>query len=384
MLLQLPLELQVSVLNNLSAEDLVFVSRVCQHFRLLTEEESVWSELARRDFGVKLRPSEEFSCRLFYQSVLYPYRAAMGIWQRQNLKHYGGLMKVSLKNECVLFEDLIPPNIIGEPFKRVPFLRISRRRNDKSAVVENLSKFSASSKVKVVLPAKENPAMSVILSDIEDYSDPLEWREIMTEFMVLLGGEVQMQGGSQYLRFMQTYHSRALYSFKRLSLDWINHPMPLKSGIFIGTYGPHGTEIISFNVTDTIKGSEGVKVTGDPNVPFGEVTFRLTEDECLNVPGESQETAAALEEFLMDPQRISYQDGLSLDFQVPLDFTEREAIPFKKCKGRWNCECQIAGHGFVNPEFIPGNFVLFTDDFFGVLFLELRSISLYRRVTKEL
>jgi len=368
------------VMSHLSAKDLAAMSRVNHHFRKLTDDESIWIRLAQKDFDVRLHSSEEFSCRLSYQSVLYPYRGALGVWQRQNLKHYGGLLKVSLTDHYVSFDDLIPELKVGEPsaFKRQPFLRISRKRSEESAVIENLSKIAVTSNVKINLPSKDNSTLSVRLVDIKDAT--MKWSDMLTEFMKLFGGENEQN----QLRLKKAYLSRSLYFYKKLPMNWAERKLPLKSGIFIASYGPHGTEVISLNVAETMKGSEGVKVTGDPNVPFGEITFRLTEDECLDVPLDCQENTWLLEQFLMDPQYISYQEGLDLDFQVPRDCFGREDIPFKKCKGRWNCECQIARHGFVNPEFIPGNLVLFSDDLFAIHFIDLHTMNIYRRVTEEL
>jgi len=367
------------VLHYLTAEDLAVLSRVNVQCRSMVLEESFWTRLAWKNFGLKLHPSREFSSRLFYQSVLYPYRRALGIWQRQNLKHYGGIIKVWPTSEYLLFEELIRPRVVGETFKRLPFLRISRKRTDAAAVIENLSRLSISTRVKVVLQGEGNPTLSVMFADVEDYAlNP----DLIGNYLSLIGGEVQYH--DHLLWFLQTYQSRALYTYTQLSLNWTDHGLPLKSGIFVGNYGPHGTEVIRLDVPETIRGSVGRKVTGDPNVPFKEITFRLTENECLDIPLENQETSESLEEFLKDPRYIAYQNGQNLDFQVPMDVLERETIEYNKCKGRWNCECQIAQHGFANPEFIPGNFILFSEDYFGVIFLELRSISLYRRVTQEL
>ena len=63
-------------------------------------------------------------------------------------------------------------------------------------------------------------------------------------------------------------------------------PRPISPGIFKGTYGGHGIEIIAIDypTEDTLK---AVKLTGDPNVPMNKVTFTadltkgiaLTKDE---------------------------------------------------------------------------------------------------------
>lgn len=44
----------------------------------------------------------------------------------------------------------------------------------------------------------------------------------------------------------------------------------------------------------------------------------------------------------------------------------------------------IAGHGFTSPERTPGLFVLFDQDRFGFIWLELKSFSLYSRLTDQL
>ena len=51
-----------------------------------------------------------------------------------------------------------------------------------------------------------------------------------------------------------------------------------------------------------------------------------------------------------------------------------------KCLGRWPAEAHIAYDGFTNDSFIPANFVLFNEDQFAVMFLELNSTALYTRL----
>ena len=50
-------------------------------------------------------------------------------------------------------------------------------------------------------------------------------------------------------------------------------------------------------------------------------------------------------------------------------------------QGRWACKCQIAGDNYQDPEMSAGNFIMFSNDMFGVIFLELQAMSLFKRVT---
>ena len=309
MLLSLPAELQMLVVRYLPPRDIVALASTNTQLRALCQEETVWMHLADTQFKVKLNVTEEFSPRLFFQSVLYPYRHALGLWQRRNLKYYGSLLKVSVKDTYILFEDIIPPNKLNQPFKRLGFLRLGRNRQDSRPQFTNLSKLALSDHIKVKYDDDEDePKLSIILADIEDHTlNPSEWREIMLEFVMLVGGETDVND-LLLMKFIQTYHARSLYTFNKLSLDWPSITVStLSSGIFIGTYGPHGMEVINLTVTEPVAGTAGVKVTGDPNVPYGEVSFRITDSRCINVPLEEQDTVANITTFMQNPDYIDFQ-----------------------------------------------------------------------------
>lgn len=127
-----------------------------------------------------------------------------------------------------------------------------------------------------------------------------------------------------------------------------------------------------------------MKVTGDPNVPFDKITFEIETPGCLNIPKEEQASCRSLERFLEEPQYLDFQEGLTLDFKMPEDIWENHGINVSSCQGRWSCRCQVAGHGYSQPSFIPGNLVKFSEDSFGVIFLQINSFSIYKRLEEPI
>ena len=109
---------------------------------------------------------------------------------------------------------------------------------------------------------------------------------------------------------------------------------PFPEGLFKGDYGPHGVELIHVQLPATgIKGLKGIKVTGDPNVPFDKITFEVDEERCLNMPKDAQQSCNSIIQFHQDPQYVDfqvgeiiskarfkrklYQEGLRLPFRLP-------------------------------------------------------------------
>lgn len=97
------------------------------------------------------------SLKLFYKHVLFPYRKTIGIWQRQNLKYYSGLLRVIVKNDGLYFEELVPPPNMAADFRILEFLKISYDVTSGKAVIENRSKLAKSETVKVI--ASEHAGM---------------------------------------------------------------------------------------------------------------------------------------------------------------------------------------------------------------------------------
>lgn len=71
-------------------------------------------------------------------------------------------------------------------------------------------------------------------------------------------------------------------------------------------------------------------------------------------------------------------------FVLPLGVIARNEEYPRSCRMCFYGTGLIAGHGFTSPERTPGLFVLFDDNRFGFIWLELKSFSLYSRLTDPL
>jgi len=386
-LLDLPSEVNLNIVSFLRSPDLCSVRFVCCFLRNLCDKESVWISRAQTDYKVKLRVEENFSPRIFYQNVLHKFGKMFGLWQRQNLKFYSGIMRVSYEDKAIVFDNLVPTSDIFSDLQRMKFLTVTMMSDDLNPVVTSHDKMSGTQNVKFnIAPGSK---LDIVNSDMMDYiTSPSEWRELLEVFR---SWDTSQDTELALMKFVSLYHSRTIFSYLPLfSLDWSDRHLsplgscPIRPGLFQGSYGGHGVELVHLQVFwHTMQGATGVKVTGDPNVPFNEVTFNILGGDCLDIPMDLQGTVRGIRTAMLEQETVPYRDDLQLGFRVPLDMLERVPIHWTQCKGRWAAEAQIASHMFQDPQFIQANFVLFSEDEFAVMFLDLNCVSVFHRV-KEL
>ena len=152
----------------------------------------------------------------------------------------------------------------------------------------------------------------------------------------------------------------------------------IRPGIFQAQYGAHGLEMVHF------KDGQGVKITGDPNVPFNAITFRVTDKNRVDFPPEIQSCVRQLQANTEDFKQHSVEDcaELKYKFKLPAYMEVEGELPRdpREYLGRWPAEGHVAGHGFSNDYFVPANLIFFNEDKFGVIFIEFNSIAVYSRI----
>ena len=139
--------------------------------------------------------------------------------------------------------------------------------------------------------------------------------EMVSKFVDFCGAN----GHHNYMseeKFATRIDCRNAFEFQRLAPEIVkNGPMvkPIQSGVFKGTYSSHGIEMIkvSYVESDGVSKLEGLKLTGDPNVPFNKVSFYADLTKSIVLTEEFQRESRC-------DDLISGIDELSIDLEEPM------------------------------------------------------------------
>ena len=197
-------------------------------------------------------------------------------------------------------------------------------------------------------------------------------------------------------------------NIKKLCPDLDTKERPIKPGIFKGTYGSHGMEMIEIDYKGE-KFLTAVKLTSSvSNVPENKITFTadllksiiLTKDQqtelnCSALEKEtyfayfpfelnSMENQEAKQPFVLPPGIFNPLTDVWIDAnaQYP-NGTEGPKLGFEKCLWRFLGEGQIANVDFDEPQRILVHVVIFNEDCFAVLYLRYNTLCIYSRVKEN-
>ncbi|XP_029490393.1 F-box only protein 31 isoform X1 [Oncorhynchus nerka] len=466
-LLDLPPEILVEVFSSLPGTELPNLALVCKKFRQILNTETIWRRRCTEEFGMredlrkmevvgvssrelyakrvnprvksgrfmKLLPDyEHMDYRDVYRHLLHPYRHILGLWQ-PDIGPYGGLLNVVVDGLFIIGWMYLPPHDprVEDPMRRRPLFRIHMWESNKVAVecmyghkgphkgdIQTGKKDEFSTKCNQTdhhrMPGGRQEEFRTWLE--EEWGRTLEdiFHEHMQELILM--------------KFIYTSQYDNCLTYRRIYLPPRVPSDLLQPGLFKGTYGSHGLEIVMLSFHGPC--ARATKLTGDPNVPAGQLTLDVDLNRPVCLPdlvhqrsieelsrlvlgmheeaqrevqnpdvapqGAASEGAvaggagAAGLESAMEAQSESPQPGPSSSsasseaqpFVLPLGVMTRNEVYPRTCKMCFYGTGLIAGHGFTSPERTPGLFVLFDEDHFGFIWLELKSFSLYSRLTDRL
>lgn len=326
----------------------------------------------------------------FYQKIVTKYAPMTGLWQSLDRKFYGRLLKVSFCEIAkeIKFVTLIPDPDIRNQIQISKVVSIFLKNNE--VIISD----------KFGLPAEitfnEVPTTVADVNDFVRFACENNSDHDSDDSDEDVNGDVlEILFSSDYLSTLATTRTR--YT-RVLTRAWITkyhgghvsgspQLAALTPGIFKAVYGGHGVEFVHF------QDGQGVKVTGDPDVPFNEITFRVTCGHKVSFPigiqSDSMELKEATEKHFNRYTLPNVGTYKSLDFAIPNSFDfvipesmhRRDEVPttLTKCLGRWVGEAQLASDGFF-PYYTPANLLLFNHDTFAVMLLDPYIVRMYYRV----
>ncbi|NXX27943.1 FBX31 protein, partial [Nicator chloris] len=433
-LLELPPELLVQIFGSLPGTDLPSLARVCTTFRRILRTDTIWRRRCREEYGVceNLRKLEitGVSCRDVYAKLLHRYRHILGLWQ-PDIGPYGGLLNVVVDGLFIIGWMYLPPHDphVDDPMRFKPLFRIHLMER-KCATVECMYGHKGPHNGHIQIVKKDEFSTKCNQTDHhrmsggrqEEFRTWLreEWGRTLEDIFHEHMQELIL------MKFIYTSQYDNCLTYRRIYLPPSSPDDLIQPGLFKGTYGSHGLEIVMLSFHG--KKAKGTKITGDPNIPAGQQTVEIDLAHPLQLPDienlrdfselsrivlevqeqvrrEEQEREQRQEEEEHSQQAASQPasplggegaegeetaagaQGMTQDkasasqpFVLPMGVISRNEDYPRTCRICFYGTGLIAGHGFTSPERTPGVFVLFDDDRFGFIWLELKSFSLYSRI----
>ncbi|XP_060593212.1 F-box only protein 31-like [Ruditapes philippinarum] len=201
--------------------------------------------------------------------------------------------------------------------------------------------------------------------------------------------ECQLRGTHRELcmyKWQSYKQNQSKQSFERIDKSRFEpvSKVPIQPGLFKGTYGGHGTEIVHLYYDSGGTCGHGQKISGDPNVPSGEVSLRFNIANHMVLDKEQQQFHALRQEELDDEVKsaFNHEKMLQQPFLMPSDIhiDDRNAVCPKFCIARFLGKGTVSPMGYRHPSLINVHFIVFDENKFGVLWIDLHSFSLFSRV----
>ncbi|XP_055002182.1 F-box only protein 31 [Sorex araneus] len=411
-LLELPPELLVEIFAALPGPDLPRLAQVCSRFRRLLRTDTIWRRRCREEYGAceDLRGLEVagVSCRDVYAKLLHRYRHILGLWQ-PDIGPYGGLLNVVVDGVVIVGWMYLPPHDphVDDPMRFKPLFRI-HLVEQKGATVECMYGHHGPHNGHIQIVKKDE--FSTKCNETDHHRMPGGRQEEFRTWLREEWGRTLEDIFHEHMqelilmKFIYTSQYDNCLTYRRIYLPPSRPDDLIPPGLFKGTYGSHGLEIVMLSFHG--QRARGTKVTGDPNIPAGQQTVEVDLARRIQLPGgEQQHSFSELSRLVLEvrEQVRQQQEGAPEDsednapppaapgpappapgqgqpFVLPAGVSSRNEGYPRTCRACFYGTGLIAGHGFTSPERTPGVFVLFDQDRFGFIWLELKSFSLYSRV----
>nr|XP_037283821.1 F-box only protein 31-like [Rhipicephalus microplus] len=383
-----PPELLAKIFSYLNGKDIASVAQVCRSFYKASVIENIWRTRCAEEFAVDVSHVGQFVFKDIYTKLLHKYRFYLGLWQPQ-VPSYGGLFQVLFDPllATIVGQELLPPrDRITEPLRKKVLFTISLDdeyqvvclggyKGPHNAVLHEISEDEFVFKCCQTVHHRHPCGRLQELQDWlrEETSVPLERHEFSHSWNPLC------------LKFSVLRQLDYEFEYKRVDLQAPLTGVPIQPGIFKGTYGMHGLELIQLEYINNCTKLRACKLSGDPNVPSGKVTFVVALQHSMVLTAQQQASISALNAIEVRVSDTRYnKPPTPQPFNIPQGCHECFYEIPETCIARYHGMGQVAGHGYRNPSYSRGHWVVFNEDLFGFLWLELLSLSMFHRVKEDL
>ena len=425
----LSVELIEHILIFMSYEDIENLGQCSQRLRDITHNETLWRELASRDYGIMIDKTENLngkSLRTFYLKVLANFGCLLfKPFRRKDFEYYGGIIKVAYHDFSLYVIELEPPPFpaVMKPLQPQFLCRIAMDQYDTDGVVTFEQETTDFGVIKSLEVTNDSLCQFRIISTPSSSAYMKDLRGEIAAWFEEDSGPSLPQGIIRVNDFAKRFGLPPNMALEKLSdrIEFLNHGIqhcialpapksmqppslfaPITPGIFKGTYGPHGIEIISVgyeyepSMENRCKGLIlGEKLYGDRNVPCNQLTFKGYLNKSMTLSKSNQSSIGQIKDYMEGTEETEFlpQDMKPniQPFILPDDCDCECQVNdelFSTALWRFQASCQIAGDMYNNPEWIDGNVIIFSDDLFGVIFIAENhgfvSLSIYHRVKQNL
>nr|XP_045605623.1 F-box only protein 31-like [Procambarus clarkii]XP_045605624.1 F-box only protein 31-like [Procambarus clarkii]XP_045605625.1 F-box only protein 31-like [Procambarus clarkii]XP_045605626.1 F-box only protein 31-like [Procambarus clarkii]XP_045605628.1 F-box only protein 31-like [Procambarus clarkii]XP_045605629.1 F-box only protein 31-like [Procambarus clarkii] len=385
-LAELPEIVLVYILRWCKARDLVALSSTCQLFYQLTAYDLLWKDLCWKDFSIAqpdLGPIVSY--RKLYTNLLHKYGCILGVYQSQVVP-CGGLVEIRYKAgsiEGVQWESSLEQNVFNPLKESIIFTIIGNEEPPKCVCIPNIYPHNCTLEIdkRKGIVTQHCSSSEKHITEIRDQSgfDSVDFH---------------LEPRHIYLTFLNEVIGNGLV-YKPLILPTpYDIPDDLKAkdgsfpsqiitpGLFQGSYGSHGLEIILFRFKDEYE-IHGHKVTGDVNVHANKISVKILLKYPVSPSREDQRSLSVLMSMEPTMSNTPLSAITEQHFILPDDCHHNTITPIPTvCKARFHGFGQIAFIWFQRPSFTPVQVIVFNNDLLGVIWLELNSFSLYSRIKK--
>uniref|UniRef100_G1Q5P2 F-box domain-containing protein n=1 Tax=Myotis lucifugus TaxID=59463 RepID=G1Q5P2_MYOLU len=390
----LPVEMLVEIFASLPGTDLPSLALACTKFHHILYTDSIWRRRCREEFGIRENLENLEMIGMSYREVyaqLFPYRHILGLWQLDT-EGYRTLLNVVVDGLCITgwTYGLSLNTHVDGPLQFKPGFRI-RLTERKPATVECLEGLHS---------RPHHRHMQIQKDRLTLWCNNRDHRKVLT---------MRLRGERGRVLVREDRYQYDCLTYRRLYLPPSHLGNLIRPGLFQGNYDVFGLMIAMLSFHG--KYARVTKITGNSNgtleihlmrripLPGGEIFRNFNElshvvqeidEQVIREQQQQQQQENGTEEseghgWQNRAQPSVGESGAAASEEQPVPFVLPEGVRSRNqnypgtCRMCFYAVDTVTSYGSVSIRF-PGVFILFDENHFGFICLEVKYFILFSRV----